>query len=86
MWLILTLASLSTTIGIIRTIWDKFQTEPTLTELDMVTNHIEFDFPQILLCFDWPRLNHSHLVKACIHFSILIYLCTFKSILILTYF
>lgn len=62
-WFLLTVASIIATVVTIVIIWDKFQTEPTITGLDTMTEHINIDFPQIFLCFDWAQLNHSRLQK-----------------------
>lgn len=65
-WFILTVFSLGAAIWVILTIWDKFQREPTLSEVNTSTENIRLDFPQIFLCFDWSQLNHSNLREACI--------------------
>ncbi|XP_076282070.1 pickpocket protein 28 [Lasioglossum baleicum] len=61
MWFILIIVSIITTVVTIIIIWEKFQTEPTITGLDLETNGITIDPPQVFVCFDWRHLNHSHL-------------------------
>ncbi|XP_060813967.1 uncharacterized protein LOC132906115 [Bombus pascuorum] len=58
-WFLLTFASLLAIIAIIIIILDKFQTEPTITGLDIMTENVNIEFPQIFVCFDWFHLNHS---------------------------
>ncbi|KZC04522.1 PREDICTED: pickpocket protein 28-like [Dufourea novaeangliae] len=60
-WFLLTIASIVATAVTIAIIWDKFQTEPTITGLAIMTEHINIEFPQIFLCFDWTQLNHTKL-------------------------
>ncbi|XP_054010864.1 sodium channel protein Nach-like isoform X2 [Hylaeus anthracinus] len=60
-WFLLTIASLAATLVVIAIIWNKFQTEPTITGLDIRTEHINIDFPPIFICFEWAQLNHSRL-------------------------
>ncbi|XP_020299628.1 uncharacterized protein LOC109863655 [Pseudomyrmex gracilis] len=66
LWLILTVSSLIATIWVMLIIWDRFQREPTMSEVDTSTENIKLDFPQIFLCLDWSQLNHSNLREACI--------------------
>jgi hypothetical protein len=54
------MTSISVTLWIIITIWNKFQEVSTINELDTVKN-IEIDFPQIFLCRDWSQMNYSGL-------------------------
>ncbi|XP_033298370.1 sodium channel protein Nach-like [Bombus bifarius] len=58
-WFLLTFVSLLAIIAIIIIILDKFQTEPTITGLDIITENVNIEFPQIFVCFDWFHLNHS---------------------------
>ncbi|KOX71676.1 Sodium channel protein Nach [Melipona quadrifasciata] len=58
-WFFLTFASLFAIAAIIVIILDKFQTDPTITGLDTITEHIDIEFPQVFICFDWFHLNHS---------------------------
>lgn len=44
-------------------ILNKFQTQPTITGVDVITEHIDIEFPQIFICFDWIHLNHSHILE-----------------------
>ncbi|XP_076245436.1 uncharacterized protein LOC143185972 [Calliopsis andreniformis] len=63
-WLLLTVASIVATAVVIVVIWGKFQTEPTITGLDIMTEYIDIEFPKIFLCSNWPQLNYSHLHKS----------------------
>ena len=58
-WFFLTFASLFAIVAIIVIILGKFQTDPTITGLDITTEHIDIEFPQVFICFDWFHLNHS---------------------------
>ncbi|CAK9829736.1 Sodium channel protein Nach (Fragment) [Anthophora retusa] len=60
-WFLLTALSLVAIVAIIVTFLNKFQTEPTITGLDIITEHIGIEFPQMFVCFDWSHLNHSHI-------------------------
>ncbi|CAK9796106.1 Sodium channel protein Nach [Anthophora quadrimaculata] len=60
-WFLLTALSIVAIVAIIATFLYKFQTEPTITGLDIITEHIGIEFPQIFICFDWSHLNHSHI-------------------------
>ncbi|OAD52482.1 Sodium channel protein Nach [Eufriesea mexicana] len=60
-WFLLTLASVAAIVAIIIIILDKFQTEPTITGLDIMTDHINIEFPQIFVCFDWNHMNYSYI-------------------------
>ncbi|XP_076636485.1 sodium channel protein Nach [Colletes latitarsis] len=66
-WFFLTLASVIATAVIIVIIWHKFQTEPTITGLDIMTEHINIKFPQIFICFEWTQMNHSYLHQDELH-------------------
>ncbi|XP_076646223.1 pickpocket protein 28 [Halictus rubicundus] len=61
MWFILISTSFITTAITIIIIWKKFQTEPTITGLDLGTEDIIIDPPKIYACFDWRHLNHTYL-------------------------
>ncbi|XP_033229005.1 uncharacterized protein LOC117180625 [Belonocnema kinseyi] len=63
-WLICVLVSLVATIGTILTLWDKFQTSPTLMGIDILTDDFEIYFPNVFLCLNWelfPVVNNSKL-------------------------
>ncbi|XP_014610202.1 PREDICTED: sodium channel protein Nach-like isoform X1 [Polistes canadensis] len=59
LWFLLTIASIVATIITIKIIWDKFQNNPTLTELDDHVDEAKISFPQIFLCFEGNQLNLS---------------------------
>ncbi|XP_031843503.1 pickpocket protein 28 [Nomia melanderi] len=62
-WFFLTVASVVATVITIAIIWGKFQTEPTITGLDVLTEDAYIDFPRIFVCFDWSQLNYMQLNK-----------------------
>ncbi|KOC64550.1 Sodium channel protein Nach [Habropoda laboriosa] len=66
-WFLLTVLSIVAIIAIIETFLNKFQTEPTITGLDVTTEHIDIEFPQTFICFDWFHLNHSYIREDEIH-------------------
>nr|XP_012136434.1 PREDICTED: sodium channel protein Nach-like [Megachile rotundata] len=61
MWFILTMASVLAVVAIIVIVLEKFETEPTITGLDTVTDHISIEFPKVYICFNWNHLNHLNL-------------------------
>ncbi|KAI4493235.1 hypothetical protein M0802_009523 [Mischocyttarus mexicanus] len=59
LWFLLTISSIVATIITIFVLWDKFQNNPTLTELEIHVIDAEIPFPQIFLCFEGNQLNLS---------------------------
>ncbi|KAL2728811.1 sodium channel protein Nach-like isoform X1 [Vespula squamosa] len=59
LWFLLTIASIVITIVTIIIIWNKFENNPTLTELETHVSEEEVSFPQVFLCFEGNQLNVS---------------------------
>ncbi|XP_033325590.2 sodium channel protein Nach [Megalopta genalis] len=59
-WFILIMLSFVAIAVTIFVVWMKFQTEPTITGLDLETD-IKINFPKIFICFDWHQLNYTHI-------------------------
>lgn len=66
-WLFLSMTSVIATFITIVIILNKFQTQPTITGVDVLTEHINIEFPQIFICFDWIHLNHSYILENDMH-------------------
>lgn len=54
MWFVLTSVGTITTLIIIVSLWEKFQTNPTITGLDTDFHNWEVPFPTVTLCPDDP--------------------------------
>ncbi|OXU18330.1 hypothetical protein TSAR_013053 [Trichomalopsis sarcophagae] len=58
-WFLIFNVSVISAAATITTIWQKFQTSPTLTYLHIERENSTLDFPNVYLCFDESHLNFS---------------------------
>ncbi|XP_058807530.1 sodium channel protein Nach-like [Phymastichus coffea] len=59
MWFLIFIASAIAAVATIVIIWQKFQTSPTLTYLNIERENVSVDFPNVYLCFDKNHLDFS---------------------------
>ncbi|XP_034948767.1 pickpocket protein 11-like [Chelonus insularis] len=62
-WLICTIASLIGALVIIAIIWERFQTSPTITGIDIQTDELTINLPSLVLCMTSDYLELSQVSK-----------------------